>query len=135
MVRWGAGDVKFAAHLGDSDATRGRGGQSQAGGDRGGGVCDELPIKVAAEHDDQRRVQAGRVAIEAGLRVRQRPRPGPLSAPACSTGTCAVSLGPASGELVAREIAVFITGRALITVRKGCRAQVMLTAGPGLRWR
>jgi hypothetical protein len=32
-------------------------------------------------------------------------------------------------------MAVFITGRALTTVRKGCRAQVMLTGGPGLRWR
>jgi hypothetical protein len=54
------------------------------------------------------------LAIEAGLRERQRPTP---------------------GELVAREIAVFITGRALIIAGKGCRAQVMLTGGPGLRWR
>ena len=44
-------------------------------------------------------------------------------------------LRAAAGELVAREIAVFITGRALTIVRKGCRAQVMLTGGPGLRWR
>jgi hypothetical protein len=48
---------------------------------------------------------------------------------------CAVSLGAAPGELVARQIAVFITGHALITAGKGCRAQVMLTGGPGLRWR
>ena len=41
----------------------------------------------------------------------------------------------APGELVAREIAVFITGRALTTVGKGCRAQVIPTGGPGLRWR
>jgi hypothetical protein len=32
-------------------------------------------------------------------------------------------------------IAVFITGHALITVGKGHWAQVMLTGGPGLRWR
>lgn len=31
---------------------------------------------------------------------------------------CTVSLGAAAGELVAREIAVFITDHALITVRK-----------------
>jgi hypothetical protein len=36
---------------------------------------------------------------------------------------------------VAREIAVFITDHALINVRKEHRAQVMLTGGPGLRWR
>ena len=42
---------------------------------------------------------------------------------------------PRPASWVAREIAVFITGRALTTVRKGCRAQVMLTGGPGLRWR
>jgi hypothetical protein len=34
--RWGAGDVKVAAQLGDSDATRGRGGKGQAGSGRGG---------------------------------------------------------------------------------------------------
>jgi hypothetical protein len=36
---------------------------------------------------------------------------------------------------VACEIAVFITGNALITAGKGYRARVMLTGGPGLRWR
>jgi hypothetical protein len=48
---------------------------------------------------------------------------------------CTASLDAAPGELVAREIAMFITGDALITVGKGCRARVMLTGGPGLRWR
>ena len=44
--RWGAGDVKFAAQLGDGDATRGRGGKGQAGSGRGGRVRDEPPCQV-----------------------------------------------------------------------------------------
>jgi hypothetical protein len=48
---------------------------------------------------------------------------------------CAVSLGAAPGELVAREIAVFITGHTLITVRKDtgprscCQAALGLAGG------
>jgi hypothetical protein len=40
--RWGAGDVKFAAQLGDGDTTRGRGGKGQAGSGRGGGSMMSL---------------------------------------------------------------------------------------------
>ena len=57
------------------------------------------------------------LAIEAGLRERQRPRPGPLSPATCSTVPAQLAWGP-PGELVARKITVFITGHALITVRK-----------------
>jgi magnesium transporter len=57
------------------------------------------------------------LAIEAALHERQRPKldryPRHLFLSACT-----VSLGTAPGELVAREIAVFITNHALITVRK-----------------
>ena len=84
---------------------------------------------------NQRRVQAG----GAGHRGRAPRTPAPQARTVVRRhlfhSACTVSLGTAPGELVAREMAVFITGRALTTVRKGCRAQVMLTGGPGLRWR
>jgi hypothetical protein len=76
----------------------------------------------------------GELAIEAGLRERRRPGPGPWSPPPVPQRLHSQP-GAAPGELVAREIAVFITGNALITAGKGCRARVMLTGGPGLRWR
>ena len=44
--RWGAGEVKFAAQLGDGDTTRDWGGKGQAGSGRGGGVRDEPPCQV-----------------------------------------------------------------------------------------
>jgi hypothetical protein len=73
----------------------------------------------------------------AGLRGRAPRAPAPQArtvVPAtCSSAPARSAWGP-PGELVAREIAVFITGHALITAGKGCRAQVMLTGGPGLRW-
>ena len=75
------------------------------------------------------------LATGAALHERHRPRPGPLSPATCSSAPTRSAWGPRPVSLVAREIAVFITGHALITVRKGHRAQVMLTGGPGLRWR
>jgi len=57
------------------------------------------------------------LAIEPTLHERRRPRPGPLSAATCSSAP-AQSAGAAPGELVARKIAVFITGHALITAGK-----------------
>lgn len=62
------------------------------------------------------------LTVEAALHERQRPKldrgPRHLFLSACTVG-----LGAAPGELVAREIAVFITDHTLITVRK--------TPGPG----
>ena len=74
------------------------------------------------------------LVIEAGLHEASAPSPDRCPRH-LFLSACAVSLGAAPGELVAREIAVFITGHALIIVRKGCRARVMLTGGPGLGWR
>ena len=57
------------------------------------------------------------LAIEAGLHERQRPKPGPLSPPPVPQRLHSQP-GAAPGELVAREIAVFITGHAPITAGK-----------------
>ncbi len=75
------------------------------------------------------------LANEAALHERQAPGPGPLSPATCSSAPAQSAWGAVPGELVARDIAVFITGHALITAGNGCRAQVMLTGGPGLGWR
>jgi hypothetical protein len=84
---------------------------------------------------NQRWVQAGR----AGHRGRAPGTPAPQARTVVRRhlfySACTVSLGTAPGELVAREIAMFITGRALIIAGKGCRAQVMPTGGTRLRWR
>jgi hypothetical protein len=72
------------------------------------------------------------LAIEAALHERQR-RSSTIIPAICSSAPKQSVWGP-PGELVAREIAVFITNHALITVRKAT-GQVMLTGGPGLRWR
>jgi hypothetical protein len=53
-------------------------------------------------------------AIEAAPHERQRPKPGPLSPPPVPQRLHSQP-GAAPGELVAREIAVFLTGYALIT--------------------
>jgi hypothetical protein len=74
------------------------------------------------------------LAIEAGLRERQRPKPGPLSAATCSSAPAPSAWGP-PGELVARKIAVVITGPCADHRRQGYRAQVMLAVGSGFRWR
>jgi hypothetical protein len=58
------------------------------------------------------------LTTEAALDERQRHKPGRCPPPPVFLGACAVSLDAAPGELVAREIAVFITGHALITARK-----------------
>ena len=56
------------------------------------------------------------LTTEAALDERQRHKPG-RGPRHLFLGTCAVGLDAAPGELVAREIAVFITGHALTTVR------------------
>ncbi len=57
------------------------------------------------------------LVIEAG--APRTPAPSPDRCPRhLFLSACAVSLGAARGELVAREIAVFITGHALTTAGK-----------------
>ena len=67
-------------------------------------------------------ISAGFGAGRAGHRGRAPRTPAPQARTVIRRhlflSACTVSLGAAPGELVAREIAVFITGRAPITVRK-----------------
>ena len=79
-------------------------------------------LSIEAEHDDQRRVRIARAG--------SRPRSTNASTPGSDRGprhlflsAYTVGLGAAPSELVAREIAVFITDHALITVRKDTGAR------------
>jgi hypothetical protein len=58
------------------------------------------------------------LAIEPTLHERRRPKPGPLSPRHLFPQRLRSQPGAAPGELVARKIAVFITGHALITAGK-----------------